>query len=77
MKYSRKLGSVMIVAIATTAIRNIKASSPLDWLSDFISSGSALSRHPDVAVPVGARMVQRGSFNSVPNSSLTRSFKFT
>ncbi len=29
------LGGVMIVAIASTAIRNIKATSPLSWLSDF------------------------------------------
>ena len=30
------LGGVMIVAIATTAVRNIKASSPLGWLSEFL-----------------------------------------
>ncbi len=30
------LGVLMIVAIATTAIRNIKASSPLGWLSEFL-----------------------------------------
>jgi len=30
------LGGVMIVAIATTAIRNIKAMSPLGWLSEFL-----------------------------------------
>jgi len=30
------LGSVMIMAIATIAIRNIKASSPLNWLSEFL-----------------------------------------
>ena len=30
------LGSVMIVAIAITAIRNIKAKSPLSWLSEFL-----------------------------------------
>ena len=30
------LGSVMIMAIATTAIRNVKASSPLSWLSEFL-----------------------------------------
>jgi putative oxidoreductase len=30
------LGCVMITAIATTAIRNIKASSPLNWLSEFL-----------------------------------------
>jgi putative oxidoreductase len=30
------LGCVMIVAIATTAIRNIKASGPLGWLSEFL-----------------------------------------
>ena len=29
------LSGVMIVAIATTAIRNIKATSPLGWLSEF------------------------------------------
>src|SRR5213083_854904 len=29
------LGGVMTVAIATTAIRNIKAASPLGWLSEF------------------------------------------
>src|SRR6266581_8565395 len=28
------LGGVMIVAIATTALRNIKATSPLSWLSE-------------------------------------------
>src|SRR5260370_19843587 len=28
------LGGVMIVAIATTALRNIKAASPLGWLSE-------------------------------------------
>ena len=30
------LGGVMLVAIATTAIRNIKATSPLGWLSEFL-----------------------------------------
>jgi putative oxidoreductase len=30
------LGCVMITAIATTAIRNIKATSPLSWLSEFL-----------------------------------------
>ena len=30
------LGCLMIVAIATTAIRNIKATSPLGWLSEFL-----------------------------------------
>jgi putative oxidoreductase len=30
------LGALMIVAIATTAIRTIKALSPLDWLSEFL-----------------------------------------
>ena len=30
------LGGVMIVAIATTALRNIKAASPLGWLSEFL-----------------------------------------
>ena len=30
------LSGVMVVAIATTAIRNIKATSPLDWLSEFL-----------------------------------------
>jgi len=30
------LGCVMIVAIATTAVRNIKAASPLGWLSEFL-----------------------------------------
>src|SRR6059058_4070892 len=30
------LGGVMTVAIATTAIRNIKAASPLGWLSEFL-----------------------------------------
>jgi len=30
------LGGVMIVAIATTAVRNIKASSSLGWLSEFL-----------------------------------------
>ena len=32
------LGCVMITAIATTAIHNIKASCPLNWLSDFCIS---------------------------------------
>ena len=30
------LGGVMITAIATTAIRSIKASAPLDWLSELL-----------------------------------------
>ena len=30
------LSGVMIVAIATTAIRNIKATSPIGWLSEFL-----------------------------------------
>jgi len=30
------LASVMITAITTTAIRNVKASSPLNWLSEFL-----------------------------------------
>jgi putative oxidoreductase len=30
------LGGIMIVAIATIAIRNIKATSPLRWLSEFL-----------------------------------------
>ncbi len=30
------LSGVMIVAIATTAIRSIKATSPLGWLSEFL-----------------------------------------
>ena len=30
------LGGVMITAIATTAIRNIKASAPVDWLSELL-----------------------------------------
>jgi putative oxidoreductase len=30
------LGCVMIVAIPTTAVRNIKATSPLGWLSEFL-----------------------------------------
>jgi putative oxidoreductase len=30
------LGGAMIVAVATTAVRNIKASSPLGWLSEFL-----------------------------------------
>ena len=30
------LGVLMMIAIATTAIRNIKASSPLGWLSEFL-----------------------------------------
>ena len=30
------LGGVMIVAIATTAVRNIKASSSLGWVSEFL-----------------------------------------
>ncbi|MGA7276243.1 MAG: DoxX family protein [Candidatus Udaeobacter sp.] len=30
------LGGVMFVAIMTTAVRNIKATSPLSWLSEFL-----------------------------------------
>src|SRR5262245_16528250 len=30
------LGGLMVVAIATTAVRTIKALSPLDWLSEFL-----------------------------------------
>jgi putative oxidoreductase len=30
------LGCVMIVAIATTAVKNIKATSPVGWLSEFL-----------------------------------------
>ncbi len=30
------LGGIMIVAITTTAIHNIKASSPLNWLGEFL-----------------------------------------
>jgi putative oxidoreductase len=30
------LGGVMITATATTAIRNIKASAPLDWISELL-----------------------------------------
>jgi putative oxidoreductase len=30
------LGCVMIMAIATTAIRNIKASAPLNWIAEFL-----------------------------------------
>jgi putative oxidoreductase len=30
------LGCVMIMAIVTTAIRNIKAASPLNWLAEFL-----------------------------------------
>ena len=30
------LGGIMIVAIATSAIRNVKASSPLGWLAEFL-----------------------------------------
>jgi putative oxidoreductase len=33
---SAMLGCVMIVAIATTGIRNIKAPSPLAWLAEFL-----------------------------------------
>ena len=29
------LSGVMVVAISTTAIRNIKATSPIDWLADY------------------------------------------
>jgi uncharacterized membrane protein YphA (DoxX/SURF4 family) len=36
------LGGVMIVAIATTAIRNIKATSLLGWLSEFLYLPEAL-----------------------------------
>ena len=30
------LGGVMIVTIATTALKNIETTSPLDWLSEFL-----------------------------------------
>ncbi len=30
------LGGVMIVAIATTSIKKVKAKSPIDWLSEFL-----------------------------------------
>jgi putative oxidoreductase len=30
------LSGVMVMAVATTAIRNIKATRPLDWLSEFL-----------------------------------------
>ena len=33
---SAMLGCVMIIAIGTTAIRNIKAPSPLGWLAEFL-----------------------------------------
>ena len=33
---SALLACVMIAAITTTAIRNVKASSPLNWLSEFL-----------------------------------------
>jgi putative oxidoreductase len=33
---SALLGGVMIVAIATTAIRNVKATSPAEWLAAFL-----------------------------------------
>jgi len=36
------LSGIMIVAIATTAIRNIKATSPLGWLSEFLYLPEAL-----------------------------------
>src|SRR5207244_7378362 len=36
------LSGVMIVAIATTAIKNIKATSPLAWLSEFLYVPDAL-----------------------------------
>ncbi len=36
------LSGVMIVAIATTAIRNIKATSPLGWLAEFFYLPEAL-----------------------------------
>ena len=36
------LSGVMIVAIATTALRNIKATSPLGWLSEFLYLPEAL-----------------------------------
>lgn len=44
------LGCVMIVAIGTTAVRNIKASGPTGWLSEFLySARGALSRDPVLA----------------------------
>src|SRR5262249_25362735 len=60
------LGGLMIVAIATTAVRTIKASAPLDWLSEFLYL-------PEVLYLVilvwlfflGARLVQRGSLDSI------------
>jgi hypothetical protein len=39
------LGCVMRVAISATAIRNIKATSPLGWLSEFLYL-------PEVLLPV-------------------------
>ena len=36
------LGGVMIVAIATTTLRKIKATSPLGWLSEFLYSPEVL-----------------------------------
>ena len=60
------LGGLMIVAIATTAVRTIKALSPLDWLSEFLYLPEVpLSRHPRVAFLFGARLVQRGSLDSI------------
>ena len=37
------LGCVMIMAIATAAIRNIKAASPLNWVSEFLYLPEVLS----------------------------------
>jgi uncharacterized membrane protein YphA (DoxX/SURF4 family) len=60
------LGGLMIVAVATTAVRTIKASSPLDWLSEFLYlPEGTLSRHPRVAFLFGARLVQRRSLDSI------------
>ena len=60
------LGGPMIVAIATTAVRTIKALSPLDWLSEFLYLPEVLlSRHPRVAFLFGARLVQRGLLDSI------------
>jgi hypothetical protein len=70
---SMMLGSVMVVTIATTAIKNIKATSPLGWLSEFLYlPESALSRNPVLALSLGPRLVQRRSFDPAASSPLAK-----
>ena len=65
------LSGVMIVAVVTTAVRNIRATSPLGWLSEFFYL-------PEVFCLVilvwlflfRPLLVERGSFHSQSRSSL-------